>query len=168
MNNFDDDFNTPTEEGLDACYGGRYLTATDLGDKKIRAKIARVRMEELQRQGGGIQKKFVLGLSNLDKEIVLNSTNKNTLVDALGKNPATWIGTEIGVWAEPTMFAGKPTKGLRLRVLNKPRSNGGTAPAPTPSPAPAPTPAATAEAPPWPEEKGDPGPDFVDFGEAAE
>jgi hypothetical protein len=163
---FSEDYNTPTEADLEACYGGRFHTAMDHGDKKIRTKIARVRMEELQRQGGKSQKKFVLGFTTLEKELVLNSTNKSILVDALGRNPSDWIGAEVGIWAEPTMYAGKPTKGLRLRVLNKP-GDITPAPAPKPTPAPAPKPPAIAEAP-WPDETGDPGPDFLDFGEAAE
>ena len=49
--------------------------------------------------------------------MVLNATNKNVLVDALGKVPASWGGADIGLYTENTQFAGKPVKGLRLRVL---------------------------------------------------
>jgi hypothetical protein len=48
-----------------------------------------------------------LAFANLDKEMVLNSTNINVLVDALGKRPADWIGAEVGIYTEPTMFGGK-------------------------------------------------------------
>ena len=170
MHKFNDDPDTPTAVDLDSCYGSkRFLSAMEVGDRKIRTKIARVRMEEVRQQDGRTPKKFVLGFTNIDKEVVLNVTNKTTIVDALGKTPADWIGAEVGLLTEPTMMAGKPVKGLRLRVLNKPlRSKpGDAAPAPAPAPKPAPAPAGTAEAP-WPEQPGDPGPDFVDFGEAAE
>jgi hypothetical protein len=106
-----------------------------------------------------------LSFSNVDKSLVANATNIKTLVDALGKAPSGWLNADVGVFTEPTMMAGKPTRGVRLRVLGKPP---GAAPAPAPKPlAPAPT---AKDAAPRPDEPGDPGPtnDFVDFSEAAE
>jgi hypothetical protein len=157
---FDDDLSTPTEADLTSCYGSKYLSAEEVGDRKIRTKIAKVWMDELQRPNGKSQKRFLLGFTTVDKALVLNMTNKATLVDALGRNPANWIGAEIGLLTEATMMSGKPTRGVRMRVLNKPLN---TAPAPKPAPAPA-----AVEPAPWPDEAGDPGPDIVDFGEAAE
>jgi hypothetical protein len=117
---FNDDLTTPTEADLDSCYGSKYLSATEVGDRKIRTRIAKVHKQALQQQGGATRNKFVLACTTLDKEIVLNSTNKNSLVDALGRNPADWIGADVGIYTEPTTFGGKPIRGLRLRVLNKP------------------------------------------------
>jgi hypothetical protein len=129
---FTDDLDTPTEADLDSCYGSKYLSAADLGDQKIRSKIAKVRKVGLQQQGGGpVRNKFVLSFASLDKEMVLNTTNKNALVEVLGRRPADWIGAEVGIYAEPTTFAGKPTKGLRLRVLNKPAARSAPQPAPS-------------------------------------
>jgi hypothetical protein len=154
---FRDDLNTPTEADLDACYGSKYLSATEVGDRKIKTRIARVRKEALQQQGGATRNKFVLGCATLDKEIVLNSTNKNALVEDLGRNPADWIGAEVGIYTEPTTYAGKPTRGLRLRVLNRPVI--------APKSKPAPQPAGTELATPWPDQPGDPGADFVEAAE---
>jgi hypothetical protein len=144
---------TPNEEDLEACYGSKFLTATGLGDRKIRTKIARIRKQALKQQGGGTKTKFILSFTTVDKEMVLNVTNKVVLVDALGRKPADWIGAEVGLFTEPTVMAGKATRGLRLRVLNKP-----SGPAPVPKPAPKPS-------APWPDEAGDPGPDFIDAAE---
>jgi hypothetical protein len=154
MADFDDFSDTPTEADLDACYGSKYLSATEVGNQKIRTKTARIRKAPLQQQGGGTRTKFILSFSTLDKELVLNATNKNALVDALGRNPADWIGAEVGLFTEPTVMAGKATRGLRLRVLNKPS---GTAPVSKPAPKP--------DTPPWPEEADDPGPEFVNAAE---
>jgi hypothetical protein len=151
VSEFEDD--TPTEADLDACYGSKTLSATEVGPRKIRTRIARVRKQALPQQGGGTRTKFILSFTTVDKELVLNVTNKNVLVDALGRNPADWIGAEIGLFTEPTVMAGKATRGLRLRVLNKPSE-------PAPAPKPAPKPDA-----PWPDEVGDPGPDFIDAAE---
>jgi hypothetical protein len=153
MIDFDDHSETPTEADLDACYGSKFLTATEHGNRKIRSKIAGIRKQALQQQGGGTRTKFVLSFTTVDKEMVLNASNKIVLVDALGRNPADWIGAEIGLFTEPTVMAGKATRGLRLRVLNKPS---GTSPASKPERKPD---------PPWPNEAGDPGPEFPDAAE---
>ncbi len=166
MSEFDNDLLPPTEADLDACYGSKFLSATELGDRKLRTKIGRVRMEELKQQDGKTRKKFILGFTNLDKELVLNVTNKTALVDALGRTPANWIGAEIGLLTEPCIMAGKPTRGLRVRVLNKPIGASTSKPAPALKLAPAAT--AAAEPPPWMDQPDDPGPsDFTDFGDAA-
>jgi hypothetical protein len=112
MTDFDDYLDTPTEADLDACYGSKYLSATEVGDRKIRTKIERIRKQALPQQGGGTRLKFILSFSTLDKELVLNATNKNVLVDRLGRNPADWIGADVGLFTEPTNMAGKPTRGL--------------------------------------------------------
>jgi hypothetical protein len=135
-----DTFDLPTEAHILACYGSKYLSATEVGGRKIRTKIERVHKKALPQQNGGTRTKFVLSLSSLDKELVVNATNMNVLVDALGRKPAEWIGAEIGLFTEPTVMSGKATRGLRLRVLNKP-----SGPAPKP----------------WPDEADDPGPEFI-------
>jgi hypothetical protein len=161
MTTFNDEPETPTEADIDACYGSKYLSATEVGNQRIRTEIARVRKEALQQQGGGTKTKFILAFTTLDKEMVLNSTNINTLVDALGKDPSGWKRAGVGIYTEPTKYGGKPTLGLRLRVLNKPAAT--PVPKPVPSQRP-PKPAAADEAP-WLDQPDDPGPDFIDAGE---
>ena len=82
-----DDLDTPTEADLKQCYGSKYLGAADIGDKKIRAKILKIRKEVLQQQGGAQRPKFVIYFANLEKPMVLNSTNTAVLVNALGRPP---------------------------------------------------------------------------------
>jgi hypothetical protein len=154
MTEFEEYHDTPTEADLDACYGSKYLSAAEVGDQKIKTRIAKVRKQALQQQGGGTRIKFIVSFTNIDKELVLNATNINALVAVLGRIPADWKGAEVGVFTEPTIMAGKPTRGVRLRVLNKPSR---TAPVAKPAPKP--------DAPPWPEEADDPGPEFVDAAE---
>jgi hypothetical protein len=162
MNDFNDDLDTPTEADLESFYGSKYLSAADVGDRKIRDRLAKIRKEELRQDGGKTRKKFVLYFDGIDKGMVLNATNKQTLVDALGTKPADWIGAQIGIFATPVQFAGKTVQGLRLRVLGKPGAAVAKPPAPKP---PAPKPAAASTVPPWSSEEGDPGfndsPDFA-------
>jgi hypothetical protein len=159
---FNDDLNTPTEADLDDCYGSKYLSAADLGDKKIRTRIAKIRKEKMRQQNGAEQSKFVIYFTTLDKPMVLNATNKNALVDALGKVPASWGGADIGLYTENTQFAGKPVKGLRLRVLGPAKTAAAASKATPAKPA---NPAKSTEEKPWPDDPNDPGPEF---GEAAE
>jgi hypothetical protein len=162
---FDDDLNTPNEADLDACYGGKYLGAVDVGDRKIKSRISKVRKETMQQQGGKPERpKFVVYFTNLDKGVVLNTTNKNTLVEKLGKNPADWINAEVGLYTEPTQYAGKPTRGLRLRVLSVPKATTKSAPIAKPIAKPASNPAAEADS----EDPSFGLDDEADFSEAAE
>jgi hypothetical protein len=154
------DLETPTEADLDLAYGSQYLSANDIGDRKIRTKIKKVRKQELRGNDDKKKTKFILFFESIDKPMVLNATNKNTLVDALGRAPASWIGATIGIYVDPNVtYAGKITKGLRLTVLGP---TAAAPPKPTPAPSPTPTPASASVASDWPEEKGDPGPEFND------
>jgi hypothetical protein len=176
---FNDDLETPTEADLDACYGSKYLGAVDIGDKKIRTRIGKIRKETMPERDGKIKRpKFVLYFTTLEKPMVLNTTNKEALIDKLGKKPADWKGAEVGLFTVLTQFAGKPTKGLRLTVLSVSKAAPPApqpAPEPTPKPALKPTPKQVAKAttaeepmPGWdPEDPGFRG-DDADFNEAAE
>ena len=165
QSDFNDDISTPTEADLNDCYGSKYLSAADLGDKKIRTRLAKIRKEPMRQQSGTERPKFVIYFTTLDKPMVLNATNKIALVDALGGVPADWIGAEVGIYAENTQFAGKPVKGLRLRVLSAPKRGASKA---EPAKPPKPTKPPSSEAAQWEdlEDAGNPGP--ADFSEAAE
>jgi hypothetical protein len=147
------DLDTPTEADLALDYGSQYLSTGDIGDRKIRTKIVKVRRKELHSNDGKKRMRAVIYLEGLDKGVVLNATNKSALASALGKDPAGWANSTVGIFVDPNVpFAGKLVKGLRLRVLFPP-----AAAKPVAKPE-----RATNE---WPEEKGDPGadPSMADF-----
>ena len=148
------DLDTPTEADLDEAYGSRFLGVGDIGDKKIRTKILKVRKEDVKdRETGRMKKRFLAFFEGIDKPLVLNVTNKNVLVDALGKAPAGWLNASVGILVDPTVgFGNKKTGGVRLKVLLPPAVKAAAPKPPKPAPA-------KSE---WPEEKGDPGfdPDF--------
>lgn len=154
----DDDLDTPSEADLEQCYGSKYLGATDIGGKKIRTRILKVRKQKMPQTGDNKleRDKFVIYLASLNKPMVLNTTNKEALVDKLGKVPRNWIGAVIGLYTEPTKYGGKPVRGLRLTVFSAPEKA-------------ATAPKLTAEPPP--NDPDDPGPspdDHDHFDEAAE
>jgi hypothetical protein len=157
------DLDTPTEHDLDEAYGSRFLGVVDVGTKKIRTRILKVRMEELKdRDTGKTRKRPIIFFENIEKGLVLNVVNKNTLVEAFGKPPPGWLNATVGIFVDPNvMFGGQKKGGVRLRALLPPAAK----PAAKPEPKPAPKPPAAAATSEWPEEKGDPGPDpsMVDF-----
>jgi hypothetical protein len=113
---YDDD--VPTEADLNRIYGSKYLTVTDVGDRKIKTKIKGIREVDLRNSDGSKETKFVLYCENVDKPMVLNVTNLETLVEALGRVPAKWLGAVIGIYVDRNVtFGGKRVAGLRLRVL---------------------------------------------------
>jgi len=112
------DLETPTEADLDSAYGSKFLSGPDVGDRKIRTKVLKVRKEDIRGKDDRIRKRLVLYLEGIDKPLVLNATNKDALVSALGKAPANWINASIGIYVDPNVtFGGVRTGGLRLCVL---------------------------------------------------
>jgi hypothetical protein len=162
---FIDDLDTATEADVDACYGSKYLSAADLGDRKIKSRIAKVHKEPMQKEGKPDRPKLVAYFSSLDKGLVLNATNKNTIVTALGKNPGDWKGAEIGLYTALTQFGGKTVPGVRVKVLSAPKAAAKPAPVakPTAKPAPKPAPEADSEDPSFGVDE-----DSAGFDEAAE
>lgn len=151
------DLNTPSADDIDGAYGSQYLGVVDVGDKKIRTKISKVRMEDVKdKDTGKIKKKPVVFFEKIDKGLTLNATNKETLVAAFGKAPAGWLGGTVGILVDPNvMFGGKKTGGVRLRPLLPPAPAKSAAKPAKAKPAKAPAKAANE----WPEETGDPGAD---------
>jgi hypothetical protein len=145
----DQDLETPTENDLDLAYGSKYLGTTDLGSRRVRARIEKVRKRELTDREGQKKMKFIFFFDTLDKPLVLNTTNMDEVIRALGRVPAKWVGAVVGVYVDPNvMFAGKKTGGVRLRVFEPAKAKSSSNMAPKPKPAPAGE---------WPEEPGDPG-----------
>ena len=57
-----------------------------LATKKSAPKILKVRKRDVKdRDTGTLKKKIIIFFENIDKPLILNVTNKNLLVEALGK-----------------------------------------------------------------------------------
>lgn len=130
------DPDTPTEHDIDEAYGSQYLGVADIGDRKIRTRIVKLKNEQVRdRESGKLKKRIVVFFENVAKPLILNPTNLNTLIDALGKNPTNWRNASIGLWVDPSVtFGGKRTGGVRLRVLG-PAVKAKPAAKPAPKPA---------------------------------
>ena len=64
--------------------------------------------------------KPVLTFNELDKSMVLNKTNANIISSMYGdKNiDVTWIGKKITLHVEMTAYQGKPTPGIRVKLVD--------------------------------------------------
>lgn len=156
------DLDTPTEADLDQAYGSKFLSAADIGNRKVRTKIVKVRKEELRGNDGTKRVRFVLYFEGIDKGLVLNGVNKDRLVASHGKVPARWIGASVGIYVDPdVVFGGKKTGGIRLRVMEPFQAK----PVPAAKSKPVSKPVVTEEAPQWPDQEGDPGPEYIDTAE---
>jgi hypothetical protein len=107
------------ENDFDGVYGTKTLSATGLGDGKMRVKIRSLSKEQLQGRNPGEppRPRIVLDFVETEKRLVLNATNFGILRDSLGRDPKSWIGAEIGISAEATTFSGRRVMGLRVKVL---------------------------------------------------
>src|SRR5262245_22561972 len=122
-----------TMSDFDELYGSKDLSATDL-KAPVDAIIERVDFEEFTRPGEKPRKKAVVYFKNASKPMVLNKTNATTLATAFGKPFAGWIGKRVTVRAEQTVFAGKPTLGLRIYPVANGRDRITSAPIVPPEP----------------------------------
>jgi hypothetical protein len=88
--------------------------------------------------------------------LILNPTNKNILIDALGKQPRIGLVQPLEFRRSNVTLGGKRTGGVRLKCCCLRQGRQASSSKPT-------TPAAAATE--WSEEKGDPGadPSMADF-----
>ena len=103
-----------TDTAFDDIYGSKYLGPPDLHGETPRRKIGKVEIGNLKEKDGSTKRKFLVYFKGVDKPLVLNRTNAQTLAAALGKNPTAWIGVVVELYAEMTSL-GK--EGVRLRVI---------------------------------------------------
>ena len=99
-------------------YPSRFVTAGDLGDRKVTVTIADVRLEVLAGEKGEEQKP-VIAFEGRRKTLVLPKLNAQSLVAMFGKNVRDWIGKRIVLWATDTVMPmpaknGKPDPCIRI------------------------------------------------------
>ena len=75
----------------------KYLKASDLQGKKIKAFINSVELIEFDDDDKGKHEKPVLALRDKEKKLVLNASNTQELISAYGSDSDSWEGKEIGL-----------------------------------------------------------------------
>jgi hypothetical protein len=114
-------------------FPSRFLKADDLNGASVIVKIAKLKLETLETNGKS-ETKAVLYFENLEKAMVLNVTNYNSIADLHGDETDEWPGCAIELFPTTTEMKGKIVNCIRIRA---PKDKGATSQA---TPAPQPTP----------------------------
>lgn len=104
-------------------YPSRFLKAEDITEEggEIRAFIKAVKIEELQDPERGKEDKPVVYFLRIDKGLVLNKTNAETIGDAYGDETDAWAGKEVLLVTERVTAFGKTAPAIRIRIQNRPK-----------------------------------------------
>jgi hypothetical protein len=99
------------------CVDTRFMTAEELGERKVTLRIAGVYREELADDEGGTKVKTTMEFARpsgevIKKRLVMNRTNLDCLRALWGERVADWVGHRITIYAIPNAFRGKP--GVRI------------------------------------------------------
>jgi hypothetical protein len=110
-------------------FPSRFWKAADL-DEPIVLTIAFVTREKLETPAGKVEEKPILHFADNKRQLVLNVTNWESIVDITGEeDDSGWMGEKIELYRTTTEMGGKQTPCIRVRVP-------GAAPKPKPKPEP--------------------------------
>jgi hypothetical protein len=95
----------------------RYIKHQDLADQDWVVTIKDVTREEIKGQDNQPKKKFVLHFQELEKGLILNTTNMNILYKILGSDDSEdWIGKRITLYCKDDIeMGGEIVSGVRVR-----------------------------------------------------
>ena len=89
-----------------------FLRAEDIGANFWTATICNV---DLKNFDDGSRKLFIL-FNELDKGLVLNKTNSDTIGELYGKNTDGWLGKQVMLFTMPVDYQGKKVQAIRVRA----------------------------------------------------
>ena len=103
---------------------GGYLAKEDLSGPTV-VTITELRPEEVE---GASRRKLVVKFAELEKPLILNSTNISRLSSMFGTSDCSrWVGQRITIYVDNNVeYAGRQVGGIRVATA----ANNGTAPAP--------------------------------------
>lgn len=112
----------------------RFLKKEDVEPRRL-VTITKLTEENVAPENQAAEVKWVMHFRELSKPLVLNSTNINACVQALGTDETDdWIGKQVVLYNDPNVsFGGKIVGGIRIRKPNL-RPNAAPAPAPVAAP----------------------------------
>jgi hypothetical protein len=95
----------------------KYLKFQDLGEQDHVVTIRDVKREEIKNKDGLTNKKFVVYFQELDKGLILNTTNMNTIDKLMGSDDSDrWIGQRIVLFVKDDVeLGGELVSGIRVR-----------------------------------------------------
>ncbi len=94
----------------------KFLKKEDVGEGTV-CIITGVSQENVAKEGVDPEMKWCLHFTNLDKPLVLNTTNMQLIAKFLGSEDTDdWEGKKIILYDDPSVsFGGKLTGGIRVR-----------------------------------------------------
>jgi hypothetical protein len=99
----------------------RFLAAADLNGKPVRLEIRREYVEELTDTAGKKKDKSILAFVGTDKELVLNATNFDSIIDITGEGDTeAWAGKKVELYPTTTHLGGKTVDCIRVRAPGQP------------------------------------------------
>ena len=119
-------------------FASNYLKCEDLEDEDRVFTIDEAEIIEFKdRESGDVQKKVKVTFRETDKALLLNATNRNTIVGLLGDDTDDWEGKKITLYPSEVNFGGKMVPCIRVKsklpkakdVAGKPEKAPAAAPA---------------------------------------
>lgn len=100
----------------------RFLKKEDVGDGVL-VTVRGMSQENVAQDGAEAEIKWTIHFNELEKPMVLNSTNAQIIALITGHSEdieKNWIGAELVLYNEPNItFAGKLVGGIRVRAPKK-------------------------------------------------
>jgi hypothetical protein len=114
----------------------KFLKQSDVGQGLL-VTVHNCQQHNVAAEGAGHEMKWCLSFHEVDKPLVLNSTNIQLCEMMFGSdNTDDWVGQKLVLYVDPTVsYGGKITGGIRVRA---PKVKGTIKPAPKPMPPPPP------------------------------
>lgn len=101
---------------IDNAFPSKFLKASDVDEKADESDTWIVKMRTVEMDDVGEEQKPVLYFEGLDKGLVLNKTNVNTIMGLYGRETDEWEGKAIGLFTQEVEFQGKQMLGIRVRM----------------------------------------------------
>lgn len=117
----------PEMPKLNEMYPSRWLAAAEIPDVGQTVTVRRIQLEEI-----GDGEKWVLYFEELNKGLVLNKTNSQTIASLYGDDTDDWEGNQITLFPTQVDFQGKQVDAIRVRnrkpQMAKPAAKAGKKP----------------------------------------
>ena len=96
-------------------YRRRFLKCADLKGKPVRLTIAAEYSEKLKDTTGKEEEKSILSFVGTDKELVVNVTNWDSIVEVTSESDSeNWAGHKIELYPTTTPMGGKTVDCIRI------------------------------------------------------
>jgi arabinogalactan endo-1,4-beta-galactosidase len=99
---------------INEAFPSNYLKAADLQGRQVLVRMDRVEYEMI-----GNDKKLILYFEGKEKGMVLNKTNANNIAHIYGDDTTEWRGAEIVLFEAMVDFQGKTVPAIRVRPPQK-------------------------------------------------